>query len=570
VTAPPPDGPSRRWSIRYLFINAIAAALVPVCLISFVQAYARLERDREVVRAGLTESAQAIGGAEQNILAIAEHVVRAVALIDEVRIAGPACSLALKSALVGIPELSNFVRVDAAGRIVCGALPVLRDADVSNEAWWIALDRRAGFRIHGPIFGQMSQRPILLGIQTLVGPDGRFDGTLNVSVDLVWLDAALKSRPLEDGSVIALLASDGAVIASSAVEGLPAFGRPADAAGDGVRTAADPGGAIWSFAVAPLVADDIYVAFATPNERLYASTVWQVGIDIVLPLVAVALASLAIWLAVDRWIVRGVGDLRRLSAAYARGHYRARSSLIGDAPAELQALGEDLHNMAAQARERDTRLKEALAQKELMVREIHHRVKNNLQIVMSLISLQAGRIPDPEVRRPLEMMRTRVGALALVHRLLLEMEDQRVVDVRHLFRELSDHLRRAFAGQGRDVTLSCEAGAALLDTDVATPLTLFMVEAVTNAFRHAYPPGRKGEIRLTFDLVEGKGRLIVADDGVGYDPATAPVGAGRRLLSAFAQQLAGECLIEAVPGAGVTATLVFPLPPEAVPGSPPA
>ena len=68
MTAPPPDGPSRRWSIRYLFINAIAAALVPVCLISFVQAYARLERDREVVRAGLTERGTIIVNSSRAVL----------------------------------------------------------------------------------------------------------------------------------------------------------------------------------------------------------------------------------------------------------------------------------------------------------------------------------------------------------------------------------------------------------------------------------------------------------------------------------------------------------------------
>ncbi len=98
--------------------------------------------------------------------------------------------------------------------------------------------------------------------------------------------------------------------------------------------------------------------------------------------------------------------------------------MLDGAPTEFRLLGEGMSEMAAAIQERDRNLREAIAQKTMLVREVHHRVKNNLQIVMSLLSLQAGRVRDPAATEALRQARARINALALVHRILYEIEDQ--------------------------------------------------------------------------------------------------------------------------------------------------
>ena len=552
---------STRRSISILFLIAVGLALVPVCLMSFSQAYLRLQRDRDVVRERLLESAQTASSEEQNVFAISEHVLNTVSLQREVRDGGENCHLALKALLIGLPFISNVARVSADGRILCAALPVDEEVrDLSGEAWWKGLDWSRPFSLAGPIYGPTSRRQILVGVVPLAAPNGARDGVLTAAIDLGWLDRTLKLRRLEEGAVVALLDPQGRVIASSSEGPLPAFHAPdADDPGAIVQ-AEDASGATWSYATAPLVEGALHIAFAMPDDRLYASTAWHVGADLVMPVAAILLASLAIWLVAHRWVIRPIDGLHALADDYAAGRYEARAPALDAAPAELAALGESLHAMAGQALDRDRRLQETLAQKALLVREVHHRVKNNLQIVVSLLSLQAGRLTDPEARAPLEQARTRISALALVHRLLLDMEEQSAVDMRHLMGELAQSLRQALGARARGIDLSVDIDDIRLPTDTAIPLTLFTVEAVTNAFRHAFSGRSGGHVAVTLKAAGGTAMLSIADDGSGFDPARTAQGTGLRLLRAFSQQLAGTLSLESAAGQPTTVAVSFPVP----------
>ena len=277
----------------------------------------------------------------------------------------------------------------------------------------------------------------------------------------------------------------------------------------------------------------------------------------------IALTWLAIWIVTDRQLTRWIIYLRRISAAYRTGHYSVRP-VLDDAPSEFRILGDALAEMASAIQDRDRSLREAVAQKTVLIKEIHHRVKNNLQVVMSLLSLQAAQLSDPAAQLALRQTRARINALALVHRILYEIDDQSSVNMKTLLEQLAEQTSEGFGGERRDVRITVDAVPRVVSGDTAVPLALFTVEALTNAFKHAYPPGRSGQICVRLTPVDGaKLCLSVEDDGVGfqYDDVSASVGA--RLIKTFGQQVYGEALIRSDMGRGTVVEIVFPDPDRA-------
>jgi len=195
------------------------------------------------------------------------------------------------------------------------------------------------------------------------------------------------------------------------------------------------------------------------------------------------------------------------------------------------------------------------------IREMHHRIKNNLQIVMSLLNLQATRLDDPAAQDALKQAQVRMNALALVHRILHELEDQSLVDLQRLLSGLIEQLESALGGEHRHIEVKCDIASRRAPSEIAVPLTLFTVEAVTNAFKHAFPAGQEGVIRVTLRPVDdAKLELMVSDDGVGFAGHGAHKGIGSRLIAAFAQQLDGKATTVAAADGGIRVALVFPDP----------
>ena len=216
--------------------------------------------------------------------------------------------------------------------------------------------------------------------------------------------------------------------------------------------------------------------------------------------------------------------------------------------------------MAAMIEARDKALNVALEAKTALTREVNHRVKNNLQIVTSLLTLQADRVADPLARTALGQAKARIAALGLIHRVLYEHDTHNVlgtVNMRLLMAELCPQLRAANRARG-NIDLQCESDDLDLSVDQAVPLTLFIVEAVTNAFRHAYAEDRAGTISIVMADQEGQVSLVVDDDGIGYATTDAIGKMGFELMNAFATQLSAT-LDVASNASGTKVTLRYPL-----------
>jgi PAS domain S-box-containing protein len=211
-------------------------------------------------------------------------------------------------------------------------------------------------------------------------------------------------------------------------------------------------------------------------------------------------------------------------------------------------------------REAEQRLKASLYEKEVLLREVHHRVKNNLQVISTLLDLHATTESDPRVLAAFRDSQARVKSIALVHGMLCRTENLSRVDLRSYIGDLVQNLASAHALPQGEVKLEFQLGDVEMDLERAVPCGLIINELVANAFEHAFSDGRRGTIRVELEREpDGTIRLSVADDGTGFpgvDQSGEQPTLGLRLVGLLARQLRGK--IEEERGAGTRVTLRFP------------
>jgi two-component sensor histidine kinase len=202
--------------------------------------------------------------------------------------------------------------------------------------------------------------------------------------------------------------------------------------------------------------------------------------------------------------------------------------------------------MAIERERRERSLKAALERQQVLLREIHHRVKNSLQLVSSMLNLQAGNDTDPALQRQLQEASSRVLAIARAHERLYKNDNVATLDLGGYLRDVCEDLSLSISGS--TVELAAADGIRVA-TDRAVPLGLVAIELITNAAKYAYPGERKGRIEVAlFKQDETHLVLTVGDEGVGLPPefdVHKARGLGMRIVRAFAEQLGAELQVRA-------------------------
>jgi two-component sensor histidine kinase len=554
--------PEKGWSLRLRLLVTVTIALFPIAIASVVQGLDRARSDEAQVHETLVQTTRAASSAEENLLGSAEQILRALASLPDVRDGGTDCNRDLADALHGLSFFTNISRIDANGTVMCAALPSALGRHVNDEPLWQAVRNSNGFVVSGQIMSTLIHRNVIAGMVSLRDVHHRFYGALSIAIDVRWLDFMMHSSQLPRDSVVAIMDRGHHIIASDNITAARAiFANAAMQSRDdnSIYAGSDTHNQRWSYATAPLIGNSVFVGFAMREASLLASTYVHVGTDFILPFLMIALTWLAIWIVTEQQVTRWIDYLKRISAAYRTGHYSIRPQLDG-APSDFQTLGGALADMADAIQERDKSLRDAVKQKAVLIKEIHHRVKNNLQIVMSLLSLQANRLTDPAAQDALKQARTRINALALVHRILYEIEEQNVVDIKRLLEDLIGQTHEGFGGDRRDVRVVHDIAPCMASGDVAVPVALFTVEALTNVFKHAFTDCG-GTISVKFaKIADGKLRLAIEDDGKGFSYENTEASIGARLIKTFGQQVGGTAELRSAPGEGTVAEMIFPDP----------
>ena len=566
--------PPQFQGIRFRLGAALAFALLPVLALGAFQADAQFRVQDQQRRDDLQLAA------ERTAVNVKGRLDSTTVLLQALRPEALElfCEPRLTALVQRIEGLEGLARLTPTGETACAS----RQLGSASPAW-LAQARAAPWfqRLRAGEDTVLARAPVPTGVSPglivairLERPLGAFDGVMVAVIPLSALQPDIADRALPEGSQAALTDGQGHILTATDPEAFAlSRGRTVTGWVDRARRDAsaifeadDAQGRRRVYAGAALAGRDVYALLSAPAPGLLSwARLNPVGAFMV-PLLAWLIAFLSVMWVSERIVVRWLVYLERVAAIYARGRFSVRPVQAMNAPSEIRVLARTLDELADTITTRDAALNASIEEKDALMREIHHRVKNNLQIISSLLSMQQRALTDPQAKAAVGDTRQRISALALIYRTLYQSADLRYADARIFLTELVGQLIASEAGRGPVVTSSVDADSLVVDPDKLAPLALWLVEAVTNAQKHAFA-GRGGALKVRFRVAGETSVLEVEDDGPGVTE-TFRAGVGRTLMGAFAKQLRGEVELVPAPSGGTIARMTFATPEAITPTDP--
>jgi two-component sensor histidine kinase len=220
--------------------------------------------------------------------------------------------------------------------------------------------------------------------------------------------------------------------------------------------------------------------------------------------------------------------------------YQAAAMVIAAITGALMVVVAEGFRAAARTVVRERNAK--LAERDLLFRELQHRVGNDFAIVGSLLDLQRQRSDNPETRSALDSARGRIDSIARIHRQIYAAPDSVNIDLRHYLQELCASLSEAVLPTG--ISLKCECDPVMMPRERTLSLGLAANELITNAIKHAFPGGKEGAIHLRFARAAAGWQLSIQDNGIGTVAGSKKSGLGTGLISQFVRQAEGKLRVE--------------------------
>jgi two-component sensor histidine kinase len=564
IVAAPRSWFGRNAGLRPRLVLIVGIAMLAPGALAVLQAISSYNSSMRILERNLAQAAQLSATEQVNMISASREILTSLAAHPDVRAGtGPACRRALQRAIGGLDQYSGAAVINAKGEFTCTSAPMRDVVNVADRPWFNGVMSGDGFVISDLLVSRWLGTWGITTAVPLIDEEGLIYGAAALFIGLDWLTRRYYGNDVEDAA-FALLDSQGEIITGDAERSparspLPARGivnehlRQHLQGGQTQTFRARGHDDVWRlYAISPLLGGRIFVILGTPVLTAIGPLALQVAWGVLTPLLMWALAIAVVWFGIEHLVVRWITYLERITSAYAAGRHSVRPERVSAAPAEIRSLGETFSRMADLLSARETELRDSLAQKEILVREIHHRVKNNLQLVMSLLNLHARRIRDPRAEVAFAEARSRINALATLHRRLYESESLQEIDLKWFLEDLCLELRRGGLSRGRNVELTVESPSEVIGPDVAVPLGLLVTEAITNAYKHAFNERDGGHIGVQVVRESPSSLLLtVRDDGTGFDAsANAPeqIGLGRSLIEAFVRQLRGELEVRSEQG----------------------
>lgn len=546
------NSPSRltqRLGFRLAFL--LAVSLLPLGVISTLQARALMKEARARSEVALLGATRAAAAQEVGAIQRAQGAAEALSFVVGGIAGDPAVCSAMMQRLVqqsGLFSFAGYWTVD--GFMQCSS---------AGEPHAVTLTTSAREAIANPVptirvasEGQFSKTSVLFARHPVFDGDGRLIGFTVVSVP----HSALLPEALDDEATTPILLvtfnRDGTVITSSAgmessTGALPANIDLADLVGREAISFSGPSqdGDERAFSVVPLLADELYALGSWPSRSLPSPISLTALPPSTVPLL-MWLMSLAVALvATERLVARHIRKLKIALTSFASGNRAVTQLKLADAPDEIRKAGIAFEIMTDAILRDEAELEDMIHQKEVLLREVHHRVKNNLQLIASIMNMQARRARSPEAKVIVQRLQDRVMSLATIHKGLYQTTGIADVQADELLDDIVRQIVNIGSGPHRRFDVTTDLEPIRTTPDQAVPLALLVTEAITNAMKYgANESGGRIALRVALRKIEPLTAELVVTNAISagaasdYDPAEG-TGLGTQLLDAFAMQLGG-------------------------------
>lgn len=565
-----------RWSLRSKLATLVALALLPVLGLAAwqasVQEHAEVSQRAAALGSVADLAVARYGGlfdASRRLLtaACADESVEQSAAAEPPAESVGRCEGYLSKLLAAYPgQYSTALVTDEQGIARCASDPKAIGMAFADRDVFQKVRPAKGLVIGDTIASRISPNAIIpIAVPVMRG--GAFRGMCALGITLRALAQAAAQAEWTAGTAVAVVDRSGAAIGGdvTSMRRLPVPARLAEVlTGSQVRFS-DFGqdGAYYEFRVRPVGGNALFAVVSAPvaDSPLAFAGAW-VGFFLVV--LAAIVVLLVVWFGADRWCVRPLRYIQDFADKVARGETITLSPPRPWTP-EMASVGAGVTAMAEAIASREAALRGNLEQRDHMLREIHHRVKNNLQMISSLLNLQAGEIRSPRIRRFFGDAQNRVLTLSILHRHLYERSSWSLVDFQQF---ISDLVRQISVGRtpgGKQAPrYHIRAPIMAVGPDTAIPIGLIVTEAVSIALGQDFSKTAAPEIRIETRERGEEVQLVIEDNGVprdaGLPAANGRGGFGLTLIRGLAMQLGGEVSIERKPDGGNRVVVVFPTP----------
>ncbi|MCC1492922.1 sensor histidine kinase [Cognatishimia sp. F0-27] len=552
-------------SIEYRFFNKLTVkllgllslALLPLGLISLYQTYQLLKEAQDLNIASLRGQVFEVAADERL------SIERALAVTKGLGIAGKFlteenCEAEMAAFIDDNPDYSFASLADSGGEMRCSStgaqIAFSRIATPGPDGVRLPIDVRpepAGIFGDQPSF--LVSRPVYSGKRT--------SGYAALAVPVTLSEDSLRDFSAEQGMRLAILDLEGTLIAATHdITEVEAALPDQSAPKDWIALATDRfdskavDGSDNSYLAVPLMRNSaVLIGIWAQPGGLFGSRLPWLTTALFVPMLMWLTGIVVAFFGLQKLVIRHVKRLRLAMRQYAEGALRAGQLNLGNAPEELKDAEDAFNRMALNLDKADAQREQDLRDKEVLLREVHHRVKNNLQLIASIMNMQSRKARSTETRRALAGLQRRVRGLAMLHRSIYTTPEMTTVNAADMIAAMVDDMSGLAPASPKLLRIETRLSATELYPDQAVPLSMLLSEALTNALKYAGRPSDNDPALISIVLEEdadGKTMLRVENTkGAPLLPdeegdASEITGLGAQLMTAFVSQIDGVSEIE--------------------------
>jgi two-component sensor histidine kinase len=542
-------------SLRAKLIFLLSFTLLPIGAIALTNAYFGYQHYGNQIAAGALAAGEEALRRDEAIVDRARDLAGALAAMSLGKPdSAEQCRQTLVRLLSIYDEFSNIQIFDRHGFVACAAMDSTNAQPPEHQAWFTEALAGRPFTVNILQGGGAGGEPAIIGAMPLSGEgSSEITGVLAITIRTASLEQALRDVELPAGGGMIVLDRNGQPIVqrsnqTETDDWLPPRPIASRHGGGnlGVFDTKGRDGIERRYVLVPL-SGDLLALFGVPIDLLDNAAHFLLYSNAASAVFMWLAALLTTALAVNRLVARPLRRIRRRMTEYSQAKGDVRISDIEGLPGEVQSLAETFNQMADTIANRDEELRQSVERQKALTREIHHRVRNNLQIVNSLMNLQSWRATTAAELAIFSEVQRRVTALGLVHGALYQGDDMHSVELGMLLKDLCVMTEQSLAEAERPPIIAVEADPLNASADIAVPLAFLVTEIVGEAALRRNGDPRANEIRIRLEK-SGSGAILTVESDVplfGDTEEPAAKRHGLNLLSGLVRQLGGSQQVSA-------------------------